>query len=1231
MSETAISRLYVTLGLKSTIGADGQKAISEANKTAIATGAALTAVGVAAKMAADDINRSYRSFESAMTEVKALGGVTQAEFDAMRQSALDLSTEFPIAATAVADSMYLMISVGYDYQDMMSTIPDAARLATAGSMEMAEATNSLLNVMDIYGDRAGNAAEISKIFANAVGVGKYEMGDFMTELMKNIGAANQLNIAFSDLAAYNVALQGSFASAEEAGTSFNAMLVKITTPATVSQLNEMGVAVENADGSFRDLTDIMADLGVALGGVTSDTERAAIVQELFGTYGQRAALSLIRQADALPGLKQEMRDLNLIEDQTNVKLDGMAQRLEIADNKMEKAKITMGQAMAPATLAAADAMGGFATALMMVPDPLQAIAGTGLTAAQSLIVIGPALAGIIPAINAYRASTFAATVATQGFTAALMLNPAALAAVAIGAVALSLGTYYLAARQAESASKDLNKTGKSALAQAKENVKAKQAEIDGYRATVDWHRRMQAEAIELGGLLNRLSEAYHQGEIDKYTETVETLTSELGDLNDAVVDLEDSEINIEMAESQHDVDTLESSLSKILGLMDEISGEQRTREELEDTEAVQEIRVRTSQKDLDEAEEALKKWRAGGDNAYAMEFGAEAGREKEQELIDNVTKARVDLNRATRDHNDTLEELNGLEEKHADLNDQVVVATAKVNGEFEDFDLTLEDVAEGMDHVIEKYKKYIAATAAGKELQRQIDALYGIEPEEPATTPVAVPGNEFYGKGYTPGGPEGFEVKEGGGLVRQPTGERTTTPPAATVAAQYAVEPLPAIQVEQPDPVIIDAKYRDEPLPKLDIGDPDPIIIDARYRKDPFPAIQVEQPDPVIIDAQYRDEPLPKLGVENPDPVLLEAWYRDEPLPAIQVEQPDPVIVEARYAVEPLPAIQIEQPDPVIVEARYAIEPLPAIQVEQPDPVIIDAMYAIKPIPSEVLASEEDLNKLREIRNTLDSDAIQANEGILKLYGEIEELLPELGDTHGTTVDEMIKDLDEYIRRQEAAIANMQSLGGFEVKEGGGLVRQPTDRTAHPATPGDRETVEARYPPPPHMPVFEIKPIPSDVLISEEELNEIRSIRNELDSGAIQVTADLLALYDRVQEEIPEMGATHDLTVSGMVKKLDEYIKRQEAAIANMQTLGGVGSVIVSPVTGGGQPERSAATGMPYVPRDMNVRVHQGEAIVPASQAANRNVTININGPVVRDDRDIDLLTNALYRRLQRA
>jgi len=911
----AIGKLYILLGLKSTIDEDSKKATAAANKTAVAVGAALTGVGIAAKMMSDDVNRSFLSFDSAMTEVKALGGVTEEEFESMRVAALDLSTQFPIAATDVADAMYLMISVGYEYQDMMATIPEAAALATAGNMSMAEATNSLINVMGIYGDRAGSSVEISKVFANAVGVGKYEMGDLMTQMMKTIGVAGQLNVRFSDLAAYNVALQNSFSTAEEAGTSFNAALIKLTDPATVQKLDAMGVSVSNADGSFRDLTDIFADLDTALAGVQGDAERMAIVTDMFGTYGQRAALALMQQTDALPALKHEISGLNLIEDQLNTKLEGTAQRLEMAENKMDKARVTLGGAMAPATIAAAEAMGGLALVLETVPAPLQAIAGTGLTAAQSLIVIGPALAGIVPAINAYRASTFAATVATQGFTVALLANPAALAAVAIGALVLTLGTYYLSSKKAESATKDLNQAEQSAIDIKRERIKEAQRQIEADRARLQYLRDLQEETTRGGGALNRFAANLKETEIDEYAESIKDLTAEIADLDEQIADLEDAEIDLELAQSQHNVDTLESGLSKILGLMDEIQGKDRDRAELEDSEAVQEIRVRTSQKDLDEAEDALAAWRAGGDNAYALEFGAEAGREHEQELIDDVTEAQVALNRATREHGDTLAEISGLDDEYAEKQSDLLTLIADLNGKYPDLALNLQDVADGQAAVNEKVREYIALTPAGQEALRQVDLLLGIgqEEEEGAGEAASHTPTSFYGRGYTnPGG------------------------------------------------------------------------------------------------------------------------------------------------------------------------------------------WAAGSSPED----EEELKRLREIRNQLDTDNKLTNEDLQEIYRELKET------------------------------------------------------------------------------------------------------------------------------DLPNLGTQHDVTVSGMIAAIDTYIKRQETAIANMQTLGGgPGPALPAPSD---QPQASAAVGLPYVPRDMNVRVHRGEAIVPADQAA-RTVTININHPTVRDDSDIDRLTNQLFRRLQRA
>jgi len=511
-------------------------------------GAAFTRVGIAATEMSHQVQDAFLDFDTAMTEVKALGGLTTDEFNSMRDAAFDLSSTMPITATDFANAMYLMVSVGYDYQTMMATIPEAAQLAVAGSMQMAEATNAIINVMGAYGEETYTAAEITKVFANAVGVGKYEMTDFMTEIMKNIGVASQLGISFSDLAAYNVALQNSFTNAEEAGTSFNRMLIQLTDPNTVETLKSMGISVTDSGGKFRDLTDILADLKTALSLVTDDAERMGIVTDLFGTYGQRAAFALMDQVDAsndasvayamfslqvaevtdeitkltdanesltdslkrgdlqmeslqlsrrqavvdlekltsgqrdanmsqeeysirleraklrireidqqiadltktqeknreelknnqekisdyndeisglesslrgvadnandanaeirdqgdaaagasgkLVDLKDKMKDLNLEEEQLATKLGSVHSQIAIANNKADEAKIAFGEAMAPAMIITSDATKGLADVLIGLPEPLQAVGGMGLYAAQGLQAVGPALMGI---------------------------------------------------------------------------------------------------------------------------------------------------------------------------------------------------------------------------------------------------------------------------------------------------------------------------------------------------------------------------------------------------------------------------------------------------------------------------------------------------------------------------------------------------------------------------------------------------------------------------------------------------------------------------------------------------------------------------------------------------------------------------------------------------------------------------------------------------------------------
>jgi TP901 family phage tail tape measure protein len=363
-------------------------------KNLIAVGAAMTGVGVAAIAMTSDVKRSFLSFEESTTAIKALGVLSEEEFNRAKQAALDMSKQFPVSATEVTGAMYNMISVGYDFDTMMKVLPEAIQLSVGGNMDLAEAVDTVINVFGAYGEGVYSAADVTNILAKAVGVGKWELGDFTDEIMKNVGSASTLGIEFDELAAANVLLQNSFTSSEVAGTSLNTMLTRLVDPAVIKKLEDMGVHVKDNEGNFVGLKSVLDQLDVALQGTGGNVEKMSILQEIFGTYGVKAAMALLEEKDSLGELTGEMNDAEFKTQSFNTVLESTSSQLEIATNKTEAAKIAFGEAMAPAMMLTADATGLVADVLSALPDPLQSVAGLAIYAAQGFAVLGPALMGL---------------------------------------------------------------------------------------------------------------------------------------------------------------------------------------------------------------------------------------------------------------------------------------------------------------------------------------------------------------------------------------------------------------------------------------------------------------------------------------------------------------------------------------------------------------------------------------------------------------------------------------------------------------------------------------------------------------------------------------------------------------------------------------------------------------------------------------------------------------------
>lgn len=84
------------------------------------------------------------------------------------------------------------------------------------------------------------------------------------------------------------------------------------TASNVEQFERLGVAVTNADGSFRSQEDVLFDTLMSLQGISDQTEKARLATELFGKSGTELMPLLNGEAGSIEEMKQQAHDLGLV-------------------------------------------------------------------------------------------------------------------------------------------------------------------------------------------------------------------------------------------------------------------------------------------------------------------------------------------------------------------------------------------------------------------------------------------------------------------------------------------------------------------------------------------------------------------------------------------------------------------------------------------------------------------------------------------------------------------------------------------------------------------------------------------------------------------------------------------------------------------------------------------------------------------------------------------------------
>lgn len=221
-------------------------------------------------------------FDASISKVGALSGATGKDLQKLENVAREMGKTTQYSATEAADALGYMALAGWDVDESTSALPGVLNLAAASGMDLAQASDLCTDYMSAFGMEASQAGEFADMLAYAQAHSNTTT-EQLGEAFKNC-AVNCNNFGMD--ATQTTAVLGKLADqglkGSEAGTALNAVIRDMTTKMKDGQIQigKTKVAVTDANGNFRDMSDIVADVQKATEGMT-EAEKLNALQSTF--------------------------------------------------------------------------------------------------------------------------------------------------------------------------------------------------------------------------------------------------------------------------------------------------------------------------------------------------------------------------------------------------------------------------------------------------------------------------------------------------------------------------------------------------------------------------------------------------------------------------------------------------------------------------------------------------------------------------------------------------------------------------------------------------------------------------------------------------------------------------------------------------------------------------------------------------------------------------------------
>ncbi len=375
--------------------------IAGAGKSMMPLTLAIGGVGTAAVKTAAD-------FDAGMSQVAAISGATGDDLEALRDKAREMGSKTKFSASEAASAMEYMAMAGWKTGDMLGGIEGIMNLAAASGEELATTSDIVTDALTAFGLSAEDSGHFADILAAASSNANTNVS-MMGETFKYCAPiAGALGFSAEDTAEAIGLMANAGIKSTQAGTALRTIMNNLTGEVKISgkAIGDVTIATTNADGSMRDLSDILADCRTAFSGL-SESEKAQAAETLVGKNAMSGFLALMNAApEDIDKLSNAIDNCDgTAESMAATMQDNLAGQLTILKSQLEELAISFGEILMPAIRSIVSHIQGF----------IDKLNGMDESQKKAIITIGLVVAAIGPLLVIIGTVISKVGVAMQGF------------------------------------------------------------------------------------------------------------------------------------------------------------------------------------------------------------------------------------------------------------------------------------------------------------------------------------------------------------------------------------------------------------------------------------------------------------------------------------------------------------------------------------------------------------------------------------------------------------------------------------------------------------------------------------------------------------------------------------------------------------------------------------------------------------------------------------------------